>query len=169
MIKQELLKEREFVETKNAVNLNDVQKLAGISGFIYAMDFANWLMRQKYPTIINEFVTQFPNPSITSMKEACEYVCSLPLLGALFEKHLFTTIHEAEGRCFDVCYVAELLSLLFDEVGYNRAVHFLLEARGNQIQWTLGFYLKHHAARAPRGAEDSNLFESDGRNSNDEL
>lgn len=163
------MKEREFVETKNAVNFNDVQKLAAISGFIYAMDFAYWLMRQTYPTIINEFVTQFPNPSITSMKEACEYVCSLPLLGALFEKHSFTTMYEAEGRCFDVCYVAELLSLLFDEVRYNRAVHFLLEARGNQIEWTLGFYLKHYAARALGGAQDSYQFEIDGRNSNDEL
>ena len=133
-----------FLETRKRLQLDSVERFVGISAFVYAMDFARWLMQQKFASVKSNFVLQFPNPSIASMRLACDSVCSLPLLESLFQQHPYTSSREASGRCFDVCYIAEILSLLLNGRHEERIVHFLFEARGSELEWTLGYYLKHH-------------------------
>lgn len=108
------------------------------------MDFAKWLMKIKLPNALSDYVVEFPNPSVTSMRKACDTICSLPLLESLYRQHPFTSSKEAEGRCFDVCYIAEVLAALLDERHEERVMFFLFESRGAELEWTLGYYLKHH-------------------------
>lgn len=104
-----------------------MNKFVGISAFVYVMDFARWLLALKMPGAKSNFVAQFPSPSLSEMNEACEMVCKLTLMETLFSQHAFTSKREAKGRCFDVCYVSEVLSLILNEMQTDRLVHFLLE------------------------------------------
>jgi hypothetical protein len=144
MIRTELLRDEEFKTQREKVDLTGIEKFIGISAFVYAMDFAKWLLKLKLPSVYSKFVAEFPSPSIKSIMGACDYVCGLPLLDSLFRQHAFTTDKEVKSRCFDVCYIAEILSLIFPDRHEERLIHFLLESRGYEVEWTLGYYLKHH-------------------------
>ena len=122
-----MLSDTDFREKLSTLDLDDVCRFIGISAFVYSMDFARWLMQLKPPATFSSFVQEFPSPSITSMKAACDSICGLPYLESLYQEHLFTSITEAPGRCFDVCYVSEILSLLLVGRHDERIVNFLLE------------------------------------------
>jgi len=114
------------------------QKFLGISAFVYSLDFASWLLGKNSTRSV--FVQQYPDPSISAIREACHSVCALEVDTALFTQHRLTNAREADGRCFDICYVAELLTSfgLGDE---ESRVRFMLEVGGNEIEWTQGYYL----------------------------
>jgi hypothetical protein len=107
------------------------------------MDFAKWLMKLKLPNALSAYVLEFPNPSVASMRLACDSICELPLLESLFRQHPFTSSKESEDRCFHVCYIAEILASLLDDRDSERVVSFLFDAQGVELEWTLGFYLSN--------------------------
>jgi hypothetical protein len=113
------------------------------------MDFANWLLQLRLPDALTDFVIEFPNPSLKSIQGACDAVCQIPLLESLFAQHIFTSSRESEGRCFDICYISELLHVLLGERGNERIVYFLTQANGTELEWTLGYYLKRHFSPKP--------------------
>ena len=121
------------------------------------MDFAQWILKLKLPGALSDFVAEFPNPRVSSMRLACDAICDLPNLEALFRQHRFTSIREAPGRCFDVCFIAELVAALFEDRGDDRKVFFIYESKGNDLEWTLGYYLKHHISEAYRDQSFSAL------------
>jgi hypothetical protein len=110
------------------------------------MDFAHWILKLKLPGALSLFVEEFPNPSFDAIRSACDAICGLPNLQALFRQHRFTSEREAPGRCFDVCFISELLANLMDGRAEERSVHFVHESKGKELEWTLGYYLKHHVS-----------------------
>ena len=116
------------------------QKFLGISAFVYSLDFASWLLEMRNENL--EFTKQYPQPSVSAIRGACNLICSLPVDTELFTRHKMTNEVEAQGRCFDICYVAELLES-FGFSDDDRRVSFVLEIQGKEIEWTLGYYLTH--------------------------
>lgn len=130
------------------------QDFLGISAFVYSLDFASWLLRLREDDI--DFVAQYPKPSISAIRGACHLICSLPVDTELYTRHKMTNAVEAQGRCFDICYVAELLeSFGFDED--ERRVSFVLEIGGKEIEWTLGYYLTH----VKHNADQTRLYQEE--------
>ncbi len=119
----------DFISKIGLADLDRVTKFVGISAFAYSMDFAHWVMSMKTPTALSTFSLEYPSPSIASMRDACDIICSYPLLDALFRQHQFTTSREVPERCFNICYVSEVLSLLLESRINERIVHFLVEVR----------------------------------------
>ena len=122
------------------------EKFIGISAFAYTIDFAHWILKMKLPHALSNFVSEFPNPKVSSIREACDLVCTLPFLESLFMHHRFTSNREASGRCFDLCFIAETLAFILGSRMDDRVVDFVFEAKGNELEWTLGYYLKHHVS-----------------------
>lgn len=117
-------------------------RFVGISAFVYAMDFAFWIMKLKFRSALSSFVLEYPNPSIEAMRDACDVVCSLPLLESLFQQHAFTTSRESSTRCFDVCAISQLIEELFGKVDSFPSIAFIRTSEeGHELEWTLGFYL----------------------------
>ena len=116
------------------------------------MDFANWILKLRLPDALTDFVIEFPNPSLKSIQGACDAVCQMPFLDSLFKQHKFTSSRESEGRCFDICYISELLAVLLGDRGENRIMYFLTEANGAELEWTLGYYLKRHFSPQPNSS-----------------
>ncbi len=119
-----------------------VHQYVGISAFVYSMDFARWLMNLKAPPESTRFLLEFPSPSPQAASEACSFVCKVGNLTSLFAQHEYTTHREAPGRCFDVCYVSIIMHALLDDRDQTDMISFLAEARGTELEWTLGFYLR---------------------------
>jgi hypothetical protein len=122
-------------------------RFVGISAFAYAIDFANWILKLKLPNALSHLVAEFPNPRVSSVMEACDAVCKLPYLESLFVQHRFTSTRESPGRCFDLCFISELLAVLMGTRKEDRIVSFLFESKGTELEWTLGYYLKHHISK----------------------
>jgi len=127
LIRADILSDESFVDMLTKLNLSNVKKFVGISAFVYSMEFAHWLMSMKTPYALLPFSLEFPTPSIKSMRQACDTICSFPYLDALFRQHRFTTEKEVTGRCFDVCYISEVLAILLDGKESERIISFLLE------------------------------------------
>ena len=108
------------------------------------MDFTEWILKLKLPHALNDFVAEFPNPTVTSIRQACDAICSLPHLEYLFQQHRFTSSRESSGRCYDCAFIAETLALILGDRMDERIVFFVFEAGGIELEWTLGYYLKHH-------------------------
>jgi len=127
VIRELITNDSDFVSKRELTNLDRVNKFVGISAFAYAMDFAYWVMSMKTPTALSAFSLEYPSPSVTSMRSACDIICSYPYLDALFRQHQFTTSREVPERCFNICYVSEVLSLLLESRINERIVHFLVQ------------------------------------------
>ena len=127
MIRDYVSADADFSTKIKNIPVKSVSKFVGISGFVYVMDFARWILAMKLPGAYTEFVAQFPSPSISAMREACDLICAMPMLESLFSQHPYSSTSEVKGRCFDICYVSEVLSIIFDGINADRLVHFLLE------------------------------------------
>ena len=127
VIRSIILDDADYKSKIGAVDLNRIEKFVAISAFAYAMDFAHWLMAMKTATAIASFSSEYPSPTITSMQEVCDTICSYPLLDALFRQHRFTTSREVPERCFHVCYVSEVLSILLESRVNDTIVNFLVQ------------------------------------------
>jgi hypothetical protein len=133
LIREDILADVSFVEARSTLEISALKKFVGISAFVYSMDFAAWLMKMKTPYALLPFSLEYPTPSINSMRQACDTICAFPYLDALFRQHRFTTDKEVSGRCFDVCYVSEVLGILFEGRESERIVSFLLEVRSHSF------------------------------------
>ena len=122
-----IMEDSDFISKIGLADLDRVSKFVGISAFAYSMDFAHWVMSMKTPTALSTFSLEYPSPSVSSMRDACDVICSYPLLDALFRQHQFTTAREVPERCFNICYVSEVLSTLLESRINERIVHFLLQ------------------------------------------
>ena len=109
------------------ISIRSQNRFVGISAFVYAMDFARWVLELKLPGANSRFVDEFPSPSKDAMRYASDAICSLPLLEPLYAQHPFTSEREAKGRCFDVCYITEIIALIFSNDSDDRLVDFLIE------------------------------------------
>lgn len=129
LIRSIILDDPDYRSKIDAVDLDRVDKFVAISAFAYAMDFANWLMSMKTPTATAPFSSDYPSPTIAAMQDVCDTICSYPLLDALFRQHRFTTSREVPERCFHVCFISEVLSILFESRMNDRIVNFLVQVR----------------------------------------
>ena len=127
------MKDDDFRRKIKGIPILTASKFVGISGFAYVMDFARWVLSLKLPGAYSDFLAQFPSPSISAMRDACDQICILPLLQDLFAQHPFTSKNEVTGRCFDICYVSEVASFIFDGLNTDQLLHFLLEVCTHRI------------------------------------
>ena len=115
------------------------REYVAISAFVYSLDFADFILEQSEALL---FKSEYPTPSVLAVREACEAVCLKEVDIPLFTKHPMTNSIEAHGRCFDVCFVAELMTS-FGLGEEERRVSFLKDFDGKEVEWTLGYYLTH--------------------------
>jgi hypothetical protein len=146
LIRIELSKDDDFTKLRSQIEINRKMKFVGISAFAYALDFALWILKIQLPYVLSDFVTEFPTPSVSALRGACDAICGLPYLESLFQQHRFTSTRESSRRCFDVCFISELLANILGNKMDDRIVYFVIESKGVDLEWTLGFYLKHHVA-----------------------
>jgi hypothetical protein len=144
-------------------------KFIGISAFAYAIDFAHWILKLNVPHAISDFVAEFPNPKVSSIRGACDSICKLPHLESLFMQHRFTSVRESPGRCFDVCFIAEVVAVLLGSRMDDRIIYFVFEAKGTELEWTLGYYLKHHMIQAESHGIVPEQAENERSNQHSEL
>ena len=123
----------------NKLLLGNSHEFIAISAFVYSLDFGRWLLTFEEAPL---FYDQYPRPSVNAVREACDAVCSKELDVNLFQKHYLTNAVEATGRCFDICFVAELMTS-FGLGEDERRVNFVKDLNGKEVEWTLGYYITH--------------------------
>jgi hypothetical protein len=139
----------------------------GVSAFAYSLDFAYWLFTAgdgdapHHDPRIQAFLAEYPRPSLQTIRGLCSALCSQPFDLDLFTRHVRTNAKEATGRCFDVCYVAELLHA-FGVQDNERRITFAISVQDREIEWTLGYYLTHVVKSATHSATQN-------RNTRDDL
>ena len=127
VLREIVMNDGDFDSKMHTIDLSRVERFVAISAFAYTMDFANWIMSMKTSTSLSSFCLDYPSPSISSIQYVCDEICSYPLLDALFRQHRFTTAKEVNERCFSICYVAEVLSILFESRVNQNFIRFLVE------------------------------------------
>ena len=127
----------------------------GVSAFAYSLDFAFWLVNNKSDSRYAAFLGEYPAPSVAVLRDLCGALCAEALDVALFTQHPRTNAREAEGRCFDVCYVAELLAA-FGVQDHERRITFAIAVEDREIEWTLGYYLTHVVSSTQKASVPTN-------------
>mmetsp|Transcript_68544 Transcript_68544/g.216728 ORF Transcript_68544/g.216728 Transcript_68544/m.216728 type:complete len:452 (-) Transcript_68544:21-1376(-) len=122
-----------------------------ISGYMYVTDFARWWLDQPGVRSSSLQVLQepgaFSTPSIAELREAAAVLCAEPWEGISAaaldpaRKHHFTGAHKVPHRCFEINYIAALLSVGYGFGPDEKIFRIVEDIDGREIEWTLGAFL----------------------------
>jgi len=128
-----------------------------ISGYLYVTDFARWwLERPGVRTASMQVLSEpgaFGTPTVAELRAVASVLCAEPwesLHAAATDpasKHRFTGPHKVPHRCFELNYIAALLSAGYGFGEDERLFRIVEDIDGGEIEWTLGAFLHGLAAQ----------------------
>lgn len=132
-----------------------------ISGYLYVTEFARWWLTGAH-SAEEKFKAPglFESPTVAELREAAAALCAQPwarIASVALDprtRSRFTPPDKVAHRCFELNYIAALLSVGYGFPDGDRLFRIVEEVAGNEIEWTLGAFL--HGFSKRRGSAPSN-------------
>mmetsp|Transcript_31567 Transcript_31567/g.71153 ORF Transcript_31567/g.71153 Transcript_31567/m.71153 type:complete len:478 (+) Transcript_31567:70-1503(+) len=135
-----------------------------ISGYLYVTDFARWFLdlpgTKKEALQVPQAPGAFSTPTISELREAAVALCAEPwesLSASASDpnsRHRFTGAKKIPHRCFELNYIAALLSVGYGFNVNERLFRIVEDVDGGEIEWTLGAFLHGIAPGGGAAAEE---------------
>lgn len=118
-----------------------------ISGYMYVTDFARWWLQHPASTAGELKDLPLREPTVAEIRQAANAVCAagwdaISAAASHSEsKHRFTPDKKIPHRCFELNYIAALLSAGYGFPDEGRHFQIVEDIDGTEIEWTLGAFL----------------------------
>jgi len=123
-------------------------KFIAVSGYLYVTDFARHLLIHANNEIsYNSYLQNYPWPSVNDIEVAAEKICKVAWSSVKdmheSNRHQFTSKTKLPHRCFEMNYIASLLSM-YTVPKEERNVWFTDEIGGSEVEWPIGQWVLDH-------------------------